>query len=188
MREGLKQRAEEDRAQAKAEAKAAAKRAAVLEAEAVAYVKRAAALEPEAVAYAERERGRAEAEKRAAEWQRLESAPRRDYEAEALARDKAWDAQEAEEARLNAEAKARDRAYRLAEEAKGHPSAKAFLKAQQASLKASEARRLLPSGSSRARITTANARWARAAEERDRLELEIPEIYRPVLRGMVEGN
>jgi hypothetical protein len=31
------------------------------------------------------------------------------------------------------------------------------------------ARAALPPGSSRARVTTANARWARAAEERDRL-------------------
>lgn len=34
---------------------------------------------------------------------------------------------------------------------------------------ASEARRRLPAGSSRARVTTANARWARACEARDRV-------------------
>lgn len=39
--------------------------------------------------------------------------------------------------------------------------------------KASEARRLLPAGSSRARVTTANARWADAAGERDRLANEL---------------
>ena len=33
----------------------------------------------------------------------------------------------------------------------------------------SAARAALPPGSSRARVTTANARWARAAEERDRI-------------------
>lgn len=40
----------------------------------------------------------------------------------------------------------------------------------------SEARRALPPGSSRARVTTANARWARAAEHYDRLlaELSVP--------------
>ena len=31
----------------------------------------------------------------------------------------------------------------------------------------------LPPGSTRARVTTANARWMRAAEERDRLEREV---------------
>lgn len=42
-------------------------------------------------------------------------------------------------------------------------------KAQAKSLRAAEARRALPPGSSRARVTTANARWMRAAEERDRI-------------------
>lgn len=35
-----------------------------------------------------------------------------------------------------------------------------------------QARGALPAGSSRARVTTANARWMRAAEERDRIERE----------------
>lgn len=35
--------------------------------------------------------------------------------------------------------------------------------------KASETRRALPAGSSRARVTTANARWMRACEHHDRL-------------------
>lgn len=39
--------------------------------------------------------------------------------------------------------------------------------AQAKSLRAMDARRALPAGSSRARVTTANARWARAAEARD---------------------
>ncbi len=39
--------------------------------------------------------------------------------------------------------------------------------------KASEARRLLPIGSTRARVTTANARWASAAGERDRIKDEL---------------
>lgn len=36
-----------------------------------------------------------------------------------------------------------------------------------------EARSKLPPGSSRARVTTANARWARAAENRERLAQEL---------------
>ena len=42
-----------------------------------------------------------------------------------------------------------------------------------ASHKASEARRNLPAGSSRAAVTTANARWMNHAENRDRLEKEL---------------
>ena len=37
------------------------------------------------------------------------------------------------------------------------------------SIRLCQARADLPPGTSRARVTTANARWARAAEERDRL-------------------
>jgi hypothetical protein len=37
----------------------------------------------------------------------------------------------------------------------------------------SEARRLLPPGSSRARVTTANARWSTACAARDRLQAEL---------------
>ena len=48
------------------------------------------------------------------------------------------------------------------------PEARAYLKAAGASKRASEARRDLPAGSSRAKVTTANARWISAAEERDR--------------------
>lgn len=48
-----------------------------------------------------------------------------------------------------------------------------FARAETASLKASEARSRLPAGSSRARVTTANARWARKAEERDRILGEL---------------
>jgi hypothetical protein len=40
--------------------------------------------------------------------------------------------------------------------------------AQEQSLAWAERRRALPPGSSRARVTTANANWARAAEHRDR--------------------
>lgn len=42
--------------------------------------------------------------------------------------------------------------------------------------KASEARRLLPPGSSRARVTTANARWSTACTARDRLLAELAEV------------
>jgi hypothetical protein len=40
-------------------------------------------------------------------------------------------------------------------------------KAEKASAKACSARATLPPGSSRARVTSANAKWARAAEHRD---------------------
>lgn len=49
------------------------------------------------------------------------------------------------------------------------PAVRAYLQAVEASRKACEARGRLPHGSSRAKVTTANARWARAAEHRDRL-------------------
>lgn len=42
--------------------------------------------------------------------------------------------------------------------------------AEAASLKRAEARAALPPGSTRARVTTANAQWARAAEDRDRCQ------------------
>jgi hypothetical protein len=38
------------------------------------------------------------------------------------------------------------------------------------------ARAALPAGSTRARVTTAHARWARAAEERDRLRAIVDAI------------
>jgi hypothetical protein len=50
---------------------------------------------------------------------------------------------------------------------------KALAKAQAASTKASEARAALPAGSTRARVTSANARWMRCAEERDRIQAEL---------------
>lgn len=39
--------------------------------------------------------------------------------------------------------------------------------------RASDVRRLLPAGSSRARVTTANAKWSIACEHRDRVEKSI---------------
>lgn len=45
--------------------------------------------------------------------------------------------------------------------------------ASAASEKAAQARGRLPAGSSRARVTTANARWARKAEEAERLRREL---------------
>jgi len=44
-----------------------------------------------------------------------------------------------------------------------------FEQAAMKSMRLCRARSELPAGSTRARITTANARWARAAEERGRL-------------------
>jgi hypothetical protein len=48
-------------------------------------------------------------------------------------------------------------------------------RAQKASDRASEARFNLPPGSTRARVTTANARWMRAAEHRDRILKQLEE-------------
>ena len=56
---------------------------------------------------------------------------------------------------LEADRRAIDSAYRV------------LIAAQKASTKASEARSRLPAGSSRPKVTTANARWMRAAEHRD---------------------
>lgn len=52
--------------------------------------------------------------------------------------------------------------------------------AERRSEKLAEARSKLPPGSSRARVTTANARWARAAEYRDLLRRQLDE-------GQAEG-
>lgn len=53
---------------------------------------------------------------------------------------------------------------------------KELKKAQAKSLKCAAARHALPPGSSRARVTTANARWASAAEERDRLQEKVERL------------
>lgn len=50
---------------------------------------------------------------------------------------------------------------------------RALVAAQARSTKTSEARLALPAGSSRARVTTANARWMRASEDRDRREAAL---------------
>lgn len=44
------------------------------------------------------------------------------------------------------------------------------------SAKLAERRAALPPGASRARVTSANAKWARAAEHRDRLERRLREM------------
>lgn len=49
----------------------------------------------------------------------------------------------------------------------------AYIKAADASSSASAARRDLPAGSSRAKVTTLNARWSSMAEDRDRLALAM---------------
>lgn len=48
--------------------------------------------------------------------------------------------------------------------------------AEAASLKKSEARAALAPGSTRARVTTANAAWARAAEHRDRCQADLARL------------
>jgi len=57
-----------------------------------------------------------------------------------------------------------------------------YQRAHEKSLRLATARMNLPSGSSRARITTANAKWSIAAEHRDRL-LERLERARAALGG-----
>lgn len=56
--------------------------------------------------------------------------------------------------------------------------------AQRASTKASEARAALPAGSSRAKVTTANARWMRASEERDRKEDALVQALRNAIGAL----
>lgn len=58
------------------------------------------------------------------------------------------------------------------------PEARAYKRAADASKRASDARAALPAGSSRAKVTSANARWRSAAEERDRLEVLLTEADR----------
>lgn len=55
-------------------------------------------------------------------------------------------------------------------------------RAQIATDKATDRRAALPAGTSRARVTTANARWGRAAEARDRAE----QAYSASLARLVE--
>ena len=60
---------------------------------------------------------------------------------------------------------------------------KRYLDAQAASTRAQDARARLQAGSTRARSTTANANWSRAAEHRDRcadtVEARLCELVRP---------
>lgn len=51
--------------------------------------------------------------------------------------------------------------------------AKALVAAEDASLKACAARGKLDPSATRARMTSANARWARAAEDRDRIRTAL---------------
>lgn len=62
----------------------------------------------------------------------------------------------------------------------------ALLAAERASARAAAARSRLPPGSSRARVTSANAKWSRAAEHRDRLARELAEMTEMVDREMSE--
>lgn len=57
-------------------------------------------------------------------------------------------------------------------------AAKAFAKAHKKSEEFAERRRALPAGASRARVTTANARWSRWAEERDRCAVVLEQLRR----------
>ncbi len=57
----------------------------------------------------------------------------------------------------------------------------AYLAAHDAAAKACDARASLPAGSPRARVTSANARWASAAEERDRRAAALPDYLADAL-------
>lgn len=61
-------------------------------------------------------------------------------------------------------------------------------RAQAASTRAMDARAALPPGSSRARVTTANARWARAAEHRDRIQEQIDRLVEEIAAEEQEGQ
>ena len=63
-----------------------------------------------------------------------------------------------------------------------------YLAAMKASQKASEARAALPAGSSRAKGTTANSRWARAAEERARLWESLTMEQRDQVDALLRGE
>jgi len=53
---------------------------------------------------------------------------------------------------------------------------KALTKAEARSQRLADARFGMPPGTSRARVTTANARWHAAAEERERIRREIAQL------------
>lgn len=55
-------------------------------------------------------------------------------------------------------------------------------RAEKDSARCAAARAALPAGSSRARVTSANARWMRAAEQRDRLAAQVAELSNPETR------
>ena len=57
-----------------------------------------------------------------------------------------------------------------------HDARRALAKAQAASTRAMDARARLGPGSTRARVTTANANWANAAEHRDRCKERVEEL------------
>jgi hypothetical protein len=58
-----------------------------------------------------------------------------------------------------------------------------LIAAEKASEHACTVRAALDAGTSRARITTANARWSRAAEYRDRREATLRELMEKYLGG-----
>lgn len=62
-----------------------------------------------------------------------------------------------------------------------------YLDAMRASQRAADARAALPLGSSRAKVTTANARWSRAAEERARLWAALTVEQRDQVDALLRG-
>lgn len=63
-----------------------------------------------------------------------------------------------------------------------------WVRAKDKSERLSLARAALPPGSSRARVTTANAKWKRAAEYRDLVAKRIEELRAPVATVPIETH
>lgn len=64
----------------------------------------------------------------------------------------------------------------------------AYIKAAAKSAELCRKRGELPSGASRARVTTANARWANHAEERDRLGKDLPDEFTTAVMKHLNGS
>ena len=68
------------------------------------------------------------------------------------------------------------------------PAQRLYRNACRASHRASEARRDLPPGSTRARVTSANARWMSAAENRDLLGRELTVAERAEVDALIAAE
>lgn len=64
----------------------------------------------------------------------------------------------------------------------------AYIRAADASQRAAAARADLPPGSSRAKVTSANARWSSLAEERDRLARDLPADFTAAVDAAIRSQ